>query len=150
MPRDYPRSLSRSPGLLLSSRHRSRSLDRSYHDHNHISVYDYRDRERDREREREEFRYLLSSSGSSSAREREYRSSRSSYDRDDASSDDSENRLHIADLTEQVSQHELEKIFSRYGELKDVWMAKNPPCFAFIVYKNKNDALLALHEMDQR
>lgn len=70
-----------------------------------------------------------------------------SYDRDE---EQDFCRLHIADLTKDVSQYELEKSFSRFGELKEVWMAKNPPCFAFIVFKNNDDASSALKEMDQR
>ncbi|CAF0749677.1 unnamed protein product [Brachionus calyciflorus] len=74
-----------------------------------------------------------------------YRSSRD-YGRDD----NDECRLHIADLTEKVVQSDLEKAFSKFGEVKEVWMAKNPPCFAFVVFKNRDDAAVALKEMDQR
>lgn len=73
-----------------------------------------------------------------------------SYDRDGGGQEDDMCRLHVADLTESVSQHELERVFSKYGDLKEVWTAKNPPCFAFIVYKNSNDAAVALREMDGR
>ena len=38
----------------------------------------------------------------------------------------------------------------KYGEILEVWMAKNPPCFAFVVYKNKQDAATAVKEMDQK
>lgn len=83
--------------------------------------YDRRDRDRDRRRSRDR-----------------------SYDDTDYC------RLHIADLTNKVSQYDLEKAFSKFGELKEVWMAKNPPCFAFVVFKNREDATAALKEMDQR
>ena len=59
-------------------------------------------------------------------------------------------RLHIADLSSDLSQSELERVFSKFGPIRDTWMAKNPPCFAFIVFKDKNDAQLAVNEMDQR
>jgi hypothetical protein len=29
-------------------------------------------------------------------------------------------------------------------------MAKNPPCFAFVVFKNKEDAAEAYKDMDQK
>jgi RNA recognition motif-containing protein len=59
-------------------------------------------------------------------------------------------RVHIADLTEKVTKSDIEKAFGKYGELDEVWMAKNPPCFAFCVYKNKDDANDAIKEMDGR
>ena len=42
--------------------------------------------------------------------------------------------VHIADLTNSVTQYDIEKVFMKYGEIKEVWMAKNPPCFAFVVF----------------
>ena len=59
-------------------------------------------------------------------------------------------RVHIADLTDKVTKSEIEKAFGKYGEIDEVWMAKNPPCFAFCVYKNKDDANDAIREMDGR
>lgn len=59
-------------------------------------------------------------------------------------------RLHIADLTDKCSQEDLEKAFSKYGDIEEVWLARNPPCFAFVVYKKKEDAEQALSKMDGR
>jgi arginine/serine-rich splicing factor 7 len=59
-------------------------------------------------------------------------------------------RVHIADLTEKVTKSDIEKSFGKYGEIEEVWMAKNPPCFAFVVFKNKDDASDAIKEMDGR
>lgn len=78
-----------------------------------------------------------------------YRSDRD-RDRDYGRDENDGCRLHIADLTEKVSQRDLESAFSKYGDIKEVWMAKNPPCFAFVVFKNRDDANVALKEMDQR
>ncbi len=58
--------------------------------------------------------------------------------------------VHIADLTNSVTQYDIEKVFMKYGEIKEVWMAKNPPCFAFVVFKNKEDAAEACKDMDQK
>lgn len=30
----------------------------------------------------------------------------------------------------------------------EVWLARNPPCFAFIVYRHREDAELAARELD--
>jgi arginine/serine-rich splicing factor 7 len=59
-------------------------------------------------------------------------------------------RLHIGDLTDKVAKSDIEKSFSKFGEVEEVWMAKNPPCFAFVVFKTKDDAAEALKEMDGR
>ena len=58
--------------------------------------------------------------------------------------------VHIADLTDSITQYDIEKAFMKYGEIKEVWMAKNPPCFAFVVFKNKEDAAEACKDMDQK
>lgn len=59
-------------------------------------------------------------------------------------------RIHIADLGVNCSQKELEKTFRKYGEFKELWLARNPPCFAFVNYKHRNDAESAIKEMDNR
>ena len=33
-----------------------------------------------------------------------------------------------------------EKTFGRYGPLREIWMARTVPCFAFVVYRYKDDA----------
>lgn len=59
-------------------------------------------------------------------------------------------RLHVGDLNERCSQQDLDRAFSRFGELREVWMARNPPSFAFIVFRYPKDAAAALREMDSR
>ena len=54
----------------------------------------------------------------------------------------------MADIGLDPSKREIEKHFERYGPLIEVWVAKNPPCFAFVVYKYKDDADAAIREMD--
>lgn len=57
-------------------------------------------------------------------------------------------RVHVADLGIDCSQKEIEKVFSKFGELGEVWLARNPPCFAFIVFKSKSDGEEAIKEMN--
>ena len=47
-----------------------------------------------------------------------------------------------------ASQREIEKAFERFGKVSEVWLAKNPPCFAFIVFKYKDEAEDAVREMN--
>ena len=116
------------------SRSRSRSHDRTATDERRS---DHRRSDRDRSRERRKSRD---------------RSRNRSRDRSDDRRDNDLNkcRIHVADLTESVTQHDVEKTFGRFGEISEVWMAKNPPCFAFVVFKDKEDASDAVREMDQK
>ena len=57
-------------------------------------------------------------------------------------------RLHIANLSEDVDRKELEEMFRKFGELKEVWMARVPPCFGFAVYRKKDNARAAAKATD--
>lgn len=59
-------------------------------------------------------------------------------------------RVHVADLGVDCSQKELERQFGKFGDFREIWLAKNPPCFAFIVFKHRSDAEEAIKEMDNR
>lgn len=54
--------------------------------------------------------------------------------------------LSISDFDTRKS--ELERIFGKYGRLREVWMARNPPCFAFVVFKHQESADKAQTECD--
>ncbi|XP_052800157.1 serine/arginine-rich splicing factor 7-like [Mya arenaria] len=57
-------------------------------------------------------------------------------------------RVHVSDLGLDPSKREIEKAFDKFGPLIEVWVARNPPCFAFVVYKYKEDADNAIKTMD--
>ncbi|XP_052064652.1 serine/arginine-rich splicing factor 7-like isoform X4 [Mytilus californianus] len=59
-------------------------------------------------------------------------------------------RIHVADLGMDPSKSELDRAFEKFGPLLEVWVARNPPCFAFIVYKYREDAERAVQDMDGR
>lgn len=42
----------------------------------------------------------------------------------------------------------MEKVFSGYGALKEVWMTNSTPCFGFAVFKDKKAAAAALKATD--
>ena len=133
MPRYSP---SRSP-----RRSRSRSRDR------YQSKDDYSERHRADSRER-----YGASNGDRHRGERDDRNNDRYRDRsyERRSEDMDQCRIHIADLTDSVTQYDIEKAFMKFGEIREVWMAKNPPCFAFVVFKGKQDAAQAVKEMDQK
>jgi len=58
------------------------------------------------------------------------------------------NRVHLSDLPVGVSKHEIEKLFRAYGQLNEIWVASNPPCFAFINFHHRSDGERAIKELD--
>jgi arginine/serine-rich splicing factor 7 len=60
-----------------------------------------------------------------------------------------EYRVHIAELAPGIQESEIRKAFQRFGTLLDVWVA-GASCFAFVVYKYKEDAQKAIDQMDGR
>jgi len=61
---------------------------------------------------------------------------------------DSGYRLHVSPLNPRTSRRDIERLFSKYGTINEVWMATNPPCFAFVNFKHRADAEEAIHAMD--
>lgn len=171
MPRDYKRSYSRSPKRSRTRSPAEKRVNgngsengaatnttvterngadyengRSNGDSNRNR--DNRSRSRSRSRDRRN-----RSSRDRGGRDRSRNRDRYSRDRSDSFerlSEEDQCRIHVADLTDAITQYDIEKNFRKFGELKEVWMAKNPPCFAFCVFKNKDDAALAVKEMDGR
>lgn len=59
-------------------------------------------------------------------------------------------RVFIGGVDPRVGKVELEREFDRFGTITDVWVARNPPGFAFIVYKHLEDAERAIRRMNRR
>lgn len=59
-------------------------------------------------------------------------------------------KVYVGDLIAGASRNEVEEAFEKYGELKSVWVARNPPGFAFVEFMEPLDAKDAVHEMDGR
>ena len=47
-----------------------------------------------------------------------------------------------------ASQTELEDAFSHYGPLRNVWVARNPPGFAFVEFEDPRDAKESVRSLD--
>lgn len=47
-----------------------------------------------------------------------------------------------------VSKRELQHVFDKYGPLREIWVARSPPCFAFVVFREKDDAEDAVKATD--
>ncbi|KAA3676158.1 uncharacterized protein DEA37_0009508, partial [Paragonimus westermani] len=57
-------------------------------------------------------------------------------------------RVFIGGVDPRVGKVDIEREFDRFGPIVDVWVARNPPGFAFIVFKYSEDADRAVRRMD--
>ncbi|KAJ3590078.1 hypothetical protein NHX12_008033 [Muraenolepis orangiensis] len=57
-------------------------------------------------------------------------------------------KVYVGDLGNGAAKGELERAFSYYGPLRTVWVARNPPGFAFVEYEDPRDAEDAVKGMD--
>lgn len=54
----------------------------------------------------------------------------------------------MGNLGSSASKYEIENAFSKYGPLRNVWVARNPPGFAFVEFEDRRDAEDATHGLD--
>lgn len=99
-------------------------------------------RSRSRSRSPRRYRRSYSRSRSRSRSPRRDRGFEDSRDSDDGY------RLHVADLDSNANKRDLEKLFGKYGPLKEIWMARSVPCFAFVVFRHREDAEEAARKVD--
>jgi RNA recognition motif-containing protein len=57
-------------------------------------------------------------------------------------------KVYVGSLGNNASKQELESAFNKYGPLKNVWVARNPPGFAFIEFEDPRDAEDAVRHLD--
>jgi len=57
-------------------------------------------------------------------------------------------RLHVADINAECRKKDLERLFQKYGPLKEIWLASYAPFYAFIVYRSRRDAEHACSRAD--
>ncbi|XP_041733565.1 serine/arginine-rich splicing factor 7 isoform X2 [Coregonus clupeaformis] len=65
-----------------------------------------------------------------------------------SSSRNTDCKVYVGDLGNGAAKGELERAFSYYGPLRSVWVARNPPGFAFVEYEDARDAEDAVKGMD--
>lgn len=49
-------------------------------------------------------------------------------------------KVYVGDLGNSASKQEIEDAFKYYGPLRNVWVARNPPGFAFVEFEDSRDA----------
>lgn len=57
-------------------------------------------------------------------------------------------KVYVGNLGSSASKYEIENAFSKYGPLRNVWVARNPPGFAFVEFEDRRDAEDATHGLD--
>lgn len=59
-------------------------------------------------------------------------------------------KVYVGDLGNSARKNEIEDSFSYYGTLRNVWIARNPPGFAFVEFEDPRDAEDAVRGLDGR
>ncbi|PVD33303.1 hypothetical protein C0Q70_04556 [Pomacea canaliculata] len=57
-------------------------------------------------------------------------------------------KVYVGELGHGCPKHELEEKFSKYGTLKNVWVARRPAGFAFVEFDDPRDAEDAVRALD--
>jgi len=57
-------------------------------------------------------------------------------------------KVYIGNLSETASKQDVENVLTKYGKLKNVWVARKPPGFAFIEFEDPRDADDAVRALD--
>jgi len=57
-------------------------------------------------------------------------------------------KVYVGDLPKDASEKELERAFNYFGRLRNVWVARNPPGFAFVEFEDYRDAEDSVKELD--
>lgn len=57
-------------------------------------------------------------------------------------------KVYVGNLGNNASKNELEDVFTKYGPLRNVWVARNPPGFAFVEFEDPRDAEDAVRGLD--
>ncbi|XP_054153524.1 RNA-binding protein 1-like isoform X3 [Oppia nitens] len=57
-------------------------------------------------------------------------------------------KVYVGNLQENCIKSDVEAAFAKYGPLKNVWVARNPPGFAFVEYEDSRDAEDAVRGLD--
>eukprot|EP00730_Choanoeca_flexa_P002891 TRINITY_DN11220_c0_g1_i7.p1 TRINITY_DN11220_c0_g1~~TRINITY_DN11220_c0_g1_i7.p1 ORF type:complete len:189 (+),score=23.18 TRINITY_DN11220_c0_g1_i7:93-659(+) len=57
-------------------------------------------------------------------------------------------KVWVGGLPDDAEKEELDRAFSEFGRLNNVWVARRPPGFAFVFFEDQRDAQDAVDKMD--
>ena len=61
---------------------------------------------------------------------------------------DAQCKVYVGGLRDDANRYDLEDAFARYGPVKNVWVARRPPGFAFVEMETSRDAEDAVKGLD--
>ena len=61
---------------------------------------------------------------------------------------DSKCKVYVGGLRDDANRYDLEDTFAKYGPVKNVWVARRPPGFAFVEMQESRDAEDAVRGLD--
>lgn len=56
--------------------------------------------------------------------------------------------MYVGGLNHSATKDDVERAFSKYGKIIDLWLARNPPGFAFVEFSSQHDADECLRALD--
>ena len=57
-------------------------------------------------------------------------------------------QVFIGGLRDDANRYDIEDVFNKYGNVRDVWVARKPPGFAFVEMEDPRDAKDAARGLD--
>ena len=57
-------------------------------------------------------------------------------------------KVYVGNLDRNASKYELEEAFAKFGSVRNVWVARNPPGFGFVEFKDSRDAEDVVRSLD--
>jgi len=57
-------------------------------------------------------------------------------------------KVYVGNLSKGVTESDIDRAFNYYGTLTNVWVARDPPGFAFVEFEDKRDAEDAVDGLD--
>ena len=57
-------------------------------------------------------------------------------------------QVYVGDLNPETQEEDLQAPFGKYGSIRHIWVAKNPPGFGFVDFEDPRDAQDCVEAMD--
>ena len=61
---------------------------------------------------------------------------------------ETEGKVYVGDLPRDITDQDLRNSFGQYGPIRSIWVARNPPGFAFVEFEDTRDAEDAVASLD--
>jgi len=58
-------------------------------------------------------------------------------------------KVYVGGLNPGAVERVIEQVFSAYGRIKSIWVARNPPGFAFVAFEHSEEAEGAVKDLNK-